>query len=334
MFRSRGSLVFVGALALLAVSYPRMARADLVILQESNGFPGAQEGDSARQKVMIAEDRMKVLDQAHGWALYVRLDNKKVDEAWALERGYIEKPLSFYAHIRDDREKKRAEHLAEYKKQIERAKDDSERRMLKQELEKMGLREDGTTKARIEPFPDEKKKVTLIVDNKQQEVELEHYKVRENEGEHEIFDVWVAPSIPRPVSIFTFYKEIGTFSDPVVAEVMKLPGFPVEIAARVDDGNNAKVLHSKVHEIRNEGVAAVEYDLPAGWAPIPEKPTGPQPAAKQVPCAICGKLCTPGEGGASTFISPFTREAFPVCSDEHRAQIIHKLAPKSQDKSK
>jgi hypothetical protein len=308
----------------------------MVILQESNGFPGAQDGETARQKVLIAEDRMKVLDPAHGWALYVRLDGKKVDEAWASEKGYVEKPLSFYAQIRQDREKKRAEHVAEYKKAVERAKDDAERRELKDAFEhKMGLREDGTTKARLESFSDDKdkKSATLIVDGKQQVVALEHYKVRENEGP-EIFDVWVAPSIPRPMSIFTFYKEIGTFSDPVVAEVMKLPGFPVEISARVDDGNNAKVLRSTVREIRNETVAATEYDLPAGWKPLPEKPPEKAPAAKQAPCAICGKLCTPGQGTAQTFRNQFTGETFVVCSDEHRAELIHRIANSSKDEKK
>ncbi|MEZ0231088.1 MAG: hypothetical protein ACAI25_20905, partial [Planctomycetota bacterium] len=148
----------MGALALMALSSPRVAHADTVIIQDSNGFPGSQGGaETARQKVLVGENDLKVLDSIRGWALYVRLGKKTVTEAFSGEKGYIEKPLSSFAEIRDKREKTRAEKVAEYKHQVEKAKDDSERANLKRSLEAMGLREDGKTVPRFETFPGDAK---------------------------------------------------------------------------------------------------------------------------------------------------------------------------------
>jgi hypothetical protein len=331
MFRRRGpTAVLVGACALASSStllYPNEARADTVVVQESNGFFGTGSADKATQKVLIGEDKLKVLDAARGWALYVRLDKKSVTEAFAAEKGFVEKPLSSFADIRTQREKTRAEKVDEYKKLVDKAKDDVEKRNLKRKLEEMGLREDGKTVARFESFPDDTKKVTLVVDNVKKEVEVTHHKVRENEGK-EIFDVWVAASIPQPAGFFKFYEELGTFSTPVVTELKdKLKGCPIEITAILDNGNEQKTLHSTIREIRTDAaVAAAEYDVPAGWKPMADKPAqGEAPAAKVV-CAICGKECSPGAGEASTFSDPWSNKRYPVCSEDHRKDLIRKLA--------
>ncbi len=324
----RQSAVFAGALVFFALAYPRVARADLVVLQESNGFPGADDSANAKQKVLIGDDRLKVLDDAHGWALFVRLDKSVVDEAWASEKGYVEKPLSDYAKIRDDREKTRADKVAEYKAQVAKATTDSDRANLKRALEAMGLREDGKTFARLETFPDDKKKVQLVVNNEKKEVELVRHQIRENEGKDPIFEIWAAPSIARPSNVFRFYKEIGTFSDAVVAELMKLPDFPVEIKATLDNGNNSKTLHSRVYEIRDEKIDAVEYDLPASFKKVEGKP---QEKGQLFKCAICGKECVPESGSGATFFkSPWTGERFPVCCEEHRNQLIKRLAEEAR----
>lgn len=335
--RTRGSKAWlVGAAALLAASsacFPAPARGDTVVLQESNGFPGSSESENARQKVLISDDKLKVLDDAHGWALFVRLDKKSVAEVWASEKGFVEKPLSSFAEIRAKREKTRAEKVDEFKKLYDRAKDDSERANLKRKLEQMGLKADGSTTARFEAFPDDKKKVTLVLDDKQQEIELTHFIVRENEGPP-VFDIWAAPSIAQPANIFKFYQEIGTFSPQVVKALTdNLKAFPIEITAVLDDGNNQKTLHSKVYEIRTtEKVDPISYDVPAGFKPLKEEPKeGPAPAAKLL-CTICGKECTPGQGEASFFTDPWTNKRYPVCSEDHRREVIRRLAAEQRKK--
>jgi hypothetical protein len=305
-----------------------------VIIQDSNGFPGSQGGaETARQKVLVGESDLKVLDSIRGWALYVRLGKKTVTEAFAGEKGYVEKPLSSFAEMRDKREKTRAEKVAEYKHAVSKAKDDSERANLKRSFEAMGLREDGRTVARFESFPGDTKKITLLVNNEKKEVEITHHKVRENEGK-EVFDIWAAPSIAAPVSIFKFYKEIGTFSPEVVQELTsKLEGFPIEITAVLDDGNNQKTLHSKVVEIRQEEVAPGEYDVPAGFKPRTDAPAETAPASKpgvKQLCAVCSKEVA-GEG--SSFTDPWSHKRYPVCSDEHRSELIKKLAAGQRQKA-
>lgn len=339
MFRTSGSKArLVGALALLAPSLmvlasPGSARADTIVLQDSNGFFGNGGTETARQKVSISEDKLKVLDSMRGYALYVRLDKKTATETFANEKAFVEKPLSSFAEIRAKREKTRAEKIDEYKKLVEKAKDDSERRNLKRSLEAMGLREDGKTVARFESFPADNKNITLVVNNVKQQVAVTHHKVRENEG-REVFDIWVAASIEAPANMLRFYKELGTFSPEVVGELEKnLKGFPVEITAILDDGNNQKTLHSTVHEIRQENVPAADYDVPAGFKAANNAPAPANAGnAAKTTCAVCGKECAPGTGEASYFVEPWTQKRYPVCGEEHRREIIRKLAADQRPK--
>jgi hypothetical protein len=328
-------LALLGLVALLALGgFPSTARADLVVLQESNGFPGAQGSESARQKVLVAKNDLRVLDERHSWALYVRLNQKVVQEAYAKPAGggqYVERPLSFYQKIRADREATRAQKVDDYLKEVKKAPQDEAK--LKKVLESMGLRADKQTVARLEAFPEETKKVSLVIDGKKRDVKVEHFVVRENEGPA-IFDVWMAPELGRPESVFTFYREIGTFSDAVVAKVLELKGFPIEVTAVVDDGNNKQSIHSRVFEIREEAVTPDAYDVPKGW----EKTEGKDPALgggdKQEKCAVCGTEFTPGKelapgmGEGRMFKSPFGPTLYPVCSDKCRAAKIKELAGK------
>jgi hypothetical protein len=330
-----GALTFVG---ILLVAAPRAARGDLVLIQDSNGFPGSGDAEEvARQKVTIGSEKLKVLDEHHGWALFVRLDEKKVREAWSTEKSFVEKPLSFYEGIRNARENTRREKVAEFKKAIDAAKTEQEKRQLKADLDRMGLREDLDTVARVDHFADDAKKMSVVVNNEKKDWKVEHYVVRENEGPP-IFDLWIAPGIGRPDSVFKFYREIGTFSPQVVAKVMSLDGFPLEVTATVDDGNNKKTLHSRILEIRDEKTDPVEYDMPAGWKLV-EGRTSPLAPVAKMKCAICGKECAPGSGdGSFLWRHPYTGQKYPVCSEKCRHDIIQKFTseqrPANPDKPK
>ena len=325
--RTLGLTLLAVALALPAAP----ARADLIVLQESNGFPGAPDDGAARQKVAIASEKLKVLDDQHGWALLVRLDQKVVREANAAERTFVEKPFADFAKIRQDREATRKERIASYRKELETARTDGERAELKKALDRSGLREDGQTLARTETFPEDARTVKLVVNGLQKDLKVEHWKVRENESADPIFDVWLAPGLARPESVFKFYREIGTFSDAVVEKVMSLPGFPVEITAVLDNGNNKKTLHSRVFEVRDEAVESIEYEIPAGWKLVQPKDQkgGPRQTAA---CEICGRTFELGEGEGGVWTNPFTRTKHPFCSGECRSTVIQRQAAAQRER--
>lgn len=308
----------------LVFSSAGSARADLVIIQDSNGFPGGGQVEEARQRVFLGEDRLRVLDEQHGWALYVLRDKKLVREASVGDRTFVEKPFSDYQKIRQEREATRTGKVAEYQKEREKAKTDAARVDLKKTIEGMGLREDGKTLARTEHF-NEWRNVSVIVGGVRKELKAEHVIVRENEGPP-VFDLWTVPEMARPEGLYRFYNEIGTFSEPVIAEVMKLPGFPVEISATIDDGNNHKTLHSKVIEIRDQVTAPADYEIPAGWKQVQPQQTALAPAVA-TKCAVCGKSIVPGsDDGSTLWRNPFDGRPYPVCSDEHRREMIKRVA--------
>lgn len=308
------------------------ARADLVIVQDSNGFPGGGQVEEARQRVFLGGDRLRVLDDQHGWALYVLRDKKVVREASAGERTFVEKPFSDYQKIREGREATRAANVAEYHKLVAKAKDDAERALLKKTIEGKGLREDGKTLARTERFG-EVHDFPVIVGGVRKVLKAEHVVVRENEGAP-IFDLWVTADLARPEGLYKFYEEIGTFSAPVIAEIMKLPGFPLEISATVDDGNNRKTFHSRILEVREQAVAPADYDVPAGWKQVTPQEQNKEPTPAAVKCVICGKSCVPDSGDGSTFWrNPYTNVKQPVCSEEHRRELIKRVASGGADPS-
>jgi hypothetical protein len=326
--RAVRSRVAVGALVLLGgiVLSPSIARADLVVIQESNGFPGGGHVEEARQKVFLGADRLRVLDEEHGWALFVLRDKKVVREASALDRTFVEKPFTDYQKIREGREATRAGQVEEYHKAVEKAKNDAERLELKKTIESMGLREDGKTLARTERF-DEARTYQVVVDGVRKDLRAQHVVVRENEGPP-IFDLWVVAGLAPPESLFKFYQEIGTFSAPVIDEVLKVGGFPVEISATVDDGNNRRTFHTKVVEIREEKIDAVDFDVPAEWKQVAAQAQN-APNIQATKCEICGKAIRPGSGdGSFLWRDPFHRTPHPVCSDECRKELIRRLARK------
>jgi hypothetical protein len=310
--------------ALFAVAYPSTARADMVIIQKSNGFPGATGGEEARQKVLISEDKLKVLDQDHDWGLLVRLDTKTVQELDATNKTYVERPFKFFEEMRDKREKTRKEIVDEYNKQVAKEKDPSEQAKLRRQLDNQGLLPNGQTFAFFQSVGDIKT-ATVIVNGKKEQLQLQRYTVRENSGPP-VFEIWATSKIAKPPAIFKFYQEIGTFSAPVIRELQThLEGFPIEITAVLDDGVSKKTLRSQILEVRDEAVPATDYTIPAGFKPAPAKAAAPAQAA--VKCVICGKACVPDSGDGSTYFKkPFTNERYPVCSDEHRIELMKKLS--------
>ncbi|HZU96999.1 MAG TPA: hypothetical protein VFF73_09920, partial [Planctomycetota bacterium] len=316
--------------ALFAVAYPSTAREDMVIIQKSNGFPGATGGEEARQKVLISEDKLKVLDQDHDWGLLVRLDTKTVQELDATNKTYVERPFSFFQDMRDKREKTRKEIADEFNKQMAKEKDASEQARLRRSLDDQGIAPNGQTFAFFQTAVGDIKTATVIVNGKKEQLQLQRYTVRENSGPP-VFEIWATSKIAKPPAILKFYREIGTFSSPVINELeKKLEGFPIEITAVLDDGVNKKTLRSQILEVRDEAVPANDYTIPAGFKPAPAKAAAPAQAA--VKCVICGKDCVPGVNGASYFTKPFTNERYPVCSDEHRAELMKKLSEQKPPK--
>jgi hypothetical protein len=86
------------ACALLALTSPAPAAPESVVLvQESNGFPGGEKsGKTSRQEVAIQGPRLRVLDRRHRWALFIDLDERKVREASVDTKEYTERDFSHY----------------------------------------------------------------------------------------------------------------------------------------------------------------------------------------------------------------------------------------------
>lgn len=320
------SLVFLAAVP---------ARADLVVKQQSNGFPGAQsDGDLSEQVVEVGADRLRIRDIDHGWALYVRLDKKVVQEASASEKQYTERGFDEVETRRAKRAQARLQQWQDFKASYDKLVADGRNAQAHDLLKgavAMGLTLDGknyTTEAHLEEFPEDTSARALIIDGKKKALTVRHLIIREARATKPIFDLWVVdePALRKRADILKFWREVGPFSDEVRKVLEKdVTGVPVEITASVDDGSMSKTLHATVLEIRSEDVEAANYDIPAGFK-IRAPQAAPAPAAQtKVKCEVCGKeipldsatILHLGSGGTHYY-----------CSLDHRVEGIKRLGNK------
>lgn len=303
-------------------------RAQVMIVQESNGFPGGEQStELSRQKVTIVGDRLRVLDEAHGWALFVSLPERIVQEVSVPGREYVQRGFDYYERYRSDRQKALREQAAEFTQQRARLKDKPvELRGLETEYTRIGgdPRNPGAVTARLEHFPQDQRKTTLLVDREQREVTLEHYKVRENNGVDPVFDLWITRDLQLPVDVLSFWRALGTFAPEVSAKLQQVPGVVIECNAVLDTGTFKRRFQSRVLELRTDDPALRPdaVTLPAGFKEV--KPGDPVVDAEQprVWCVMTGRMLEPGR--EVEFVAP-NRRRYHVADAQQRVALIKLL---------
>lgn len=304
-------------------------RGQVMIVQESNGFPGGEQStELSRQKVTIIGDRLRVLDEAHGWALFVSLPERTVQEASVPNRQYVQRDFSYYEKYRTDRQKALREQAAEFTQQRARVKDDAnELRGLETEYTRIGgdARNPGAITARLEHFPQDQRKTTLLVDREQREVTLEHYKVRENNGVDPVFDLWITRDLRLPVDILAFWRALGTFAPEVSAKLQQIPGIVIECNAVLDTGTFKRRFQSRVLELRTDdpSLRPESVTLPSSFTKIePGAASAADPAQPQVWCVMTGRMLEPGR--EVEFVAP-NRRRYHVADAQQRVALIKLL---------
>lgn len=329
--------VFALSAAVLAQDAPPPAAegppaGKVLIVQESNGFPGGEQAtELSRQQVLVIDGRLRVHDPAHGWALFVSLPDRKVQEASVNAREYVEHTFSYYEKYRTDRAKAIAEQASEFRKHRHRLKDNAGAlRELETEYTRMGgdIREPGKIVARLEPFPQDTRKVKLLVDRKEQEVTLEHYRIRENNATDPVFDLWITRDLALPVDVLAFWRALGTFAPEVSAKLQQVPGVVIECNAFLDTGTFKKRFQSRVLEIRTQDPALdpQAVALPAGFQKV-EPGERNQEQAPQVWCVMTGRMLEPGR--EVVFIGPDGRK-YTLADGQQRLALIKLLGEKKE----
>jgi hypothetical protein len=342
--RVRTTCALVSAFALIA-ALPAIAQQQgapapagppggkVLIVQESNGFPGGEQAtELARQQVIVIGDRLRVLDTQHDWALFVSLPERVVREGAISPGEYVERPFSYYEKYRTDRAKALADQAAEFRRQRERLDGkDAEVRALEAEYARMGgdPKNPGAIAARLEPFPNDTRKVKVVVDRQEREVTLEHFKIRENNASEPVFDLWITRDLALPVDVLAFWRALGTFAPEVSAKLQQVPGVVLECTAFLDTGTFKKRFQSRVLELRTDDVAltAESVSVPARWKKVAAPAAVPANAAPDVWCVMTGRPLRAGSG--LVFIAPDGKR-YHVADAQQRVALIKLLSDKKE----
>lgn len=283
LFASRASGVIV-VLAALVASAAGSARAETpapppgskpsgaIVIQESNGFPGGEKTNKkAVQKVTIVDGRLRVLDEENRWALFVSIDDKKVQEVSVDSREFVERDFAFYGKYRDGRARAIQAQAEEYVRERSRLQEaggkEAQLRALDQEYTREGgdPANPGKIVGKFQQIPQDTRKATILVDGVPTEVTLEHVLIRENQAARPVFDLWVTKDVTLPINVFAFWNAIGTFSPEITARVLELKGTVIECKAVLDTGTFNRTFESKVLEVRTKdpGLTLADVTLPA-----------------------------------------------------------------------
>lgn len=275
-------LAAVLSCSLLGLAAPAVAGDgghSVVLVQESNGFPGGEKARMlSRQKVSVLDGRLRVLDPTNGWALFVSLPERLVREA-SLARGeYEERGFAHYERYREDLQRSRERAKQQFVRMRERAAGDAAAlRELDEEYRKSGG--DPTSPGRlvvtVEHKPEDQKRIKVLFDLEPREVTLEHYLIRENQQEHPTLDLWVAPELDLGVDLLAFWRALVPFPAEVSEKLSAIQGGVLALEATVDTGTFRRSFQNRILEVRTPAVEAVresDLRLPARWKKAEPKP--------------------------------------------------------------
>lgn len=324
---SRGVLIACLLLAMASLAHAE----SVVLIQESNGFPGGERSTQlARQQIVVDGPRLRVLDTAHMWALFIDLESQKVQESAIDQKEFVERPFSHYKKYADDRARTLKSQADEWKRLREKVEGDPKRlREAIDDYRRMGgdPQSPGKIVARLQAYPQDTKTASILVDREPTDVVLEHYVIRENQADKPIFDLWTTKTVEVPADLFRFYREIGTFSQQVTAKLLEVPGTVIECTAVLDTGTLKKTFRSRILEVRKRDRMRGSMTVPEGWKKVdPKKPaTANKPAdlpAKT--CAVCKAVI---KDRGYKFREPWGKRRIQwACSSKHRTELIKRAA--------
>lgn len=278
------ALLMLGGAPALAQA-PASAAPRVVIVQESNGFPGGEQvtdpSQLARQKLTVVGERLRVLDEQHGWALFVSIPDRKVHEVSVASREYVERSFDFYAKYRESRAKSleaMAREFTQAKRNLDGPRDQNDLRKLIFDYTREGgdPNNPGKIVARTQTFPQDAATTTILVDRVPTQVKLEHVVIRENQAATPAFDLWITQDVTIPVDMFAFWRQLGTFAPEVSQALLAVKGTPIRCTAVLDTGTFKRRFESRVVEVRTKDPGLTDQDvtLPAGFQPQKEQVAG------------------------------------------------------------
>jgi len=300
----------------------------LVIVQESNGFPGGEQTTQlALQQVSILGGALRVYDPAHDWALFVNLDEQVVREARVSRGQFEQREFAHYQKYRADRAKSLERQKDQFLQMRKRAADrPDELERLDREYTRIGgdPQQPGRIQAHLEQLEDERT-VTLRVDHRLQRVRCRHYVIRENAKEHPAFDLWVTEDLSIPVNLLAYYEQLVPFGPEVSAQLTKIRGTLVECVARVDTGTFHKTYVSRLVELRNEDVEPTEVSVPASFERVERHDRDQPQADDSVVCVMTGERLPRSQ--AKSWTHPRTMRRYWI-KDSQQLRALIKLVGK------
>jgi len=309
----------------------KTASKSVVLIQESNGFPGGEKKAAklARQEVWIEGAQLRIFDRANFYGMFIDLDKKLVDEVSFSTKEYHERPFAYYGKYRRQREAALKGQKEEFIRGAKR-REGKDLAAWRKEYRQIGGDPDkpGRLRASLEHLKADSKTIEILVDREPKQVKVEHYLIRENQAKKPIFDLWITTDVKLPVDLFRFYTELGTFSQPVTQKLLGLKGTIVQCDAVLDTGSFYRMFRTRIKEVRfGQGPGKLAFNakqLGVTVAAAKGKPkpgpgaTGPKPR-----CVTCGKEITKG---GSTFREPWgKRRVFPIDSTDCRKKLVKKL---------
>ncbi|MBL4844941.1 MAG: hypothetical protein JKY65_05395 [Planctomycetes bacterium] len=306
------------------------ASKSVVLIQESNGFPGGEKKAAglALQEVWVEKGQLRIFDRGNLYGMYIDLGKKLVEEVSFSTKEYHERAFSYYDKYRREREAALKGQRDEFVRGSKRRKG-KDLAAWRKEYREIGGDPDqpGRLRASLEHIKKDRKTLVILVDRVETKVTVDHYLIRENKAKKPIFDLWITTDIKLPVDLFRFYTEMGTFSQPVTKQLLGLKGTILSCDAVLDTGTFYRMFKTRIKEVRfepgpgdlafNAKKLGVKLPGPKGGAPK-AGPTGPKPK-----CTICGKVIA---AKPIKFREPWgRRRVFLVDTTDCRKKLVKKL---------
>ncbi|MDF1664557.1 MAG: DUF4412 domain-containing protein [Planctomycetota bacterium] len=295
--------------------------ADVTLLAESNGFPGASTSNDAMLRIAVKKSSMRIINSAQFHVVTIDMEKNVFREFSAYHKVYEQKTASSFEKLRQKRE-------AQQRKQIDEVQklSDKEKAQALKELREDGIELNGKIVAKTERTTITKD-FRVRIDGVMRNVKCTRLLIRENNARLPAFELWVTKDIPVKENFLRFY-ELGTFSKAVIAELKKITDFPVRIEALVDTGSVKKRIHCEIKDIETEAIPAWGFDVPKKFKKVADLAEflKNQEAIEQGPklnCADCSKLI-PVRAKADTWVkrSKSMRKKYWFCNSECRKRFM------------